>query len=932
MGLKTFDRLEILHLLRFVYARLLIHEERLGVLVDLCTRELAQRNVVLPGSTTVERLVIHVREHVSKRLYTKLANRLNKKQIESLEHLLDVGTQDGIRKSPLELLRRPPDRISSTALSKALNRIEAIRDVGVAKVNLEDVPESRLIAISKYAQVAWAQSIAKLSRVRCRATMLVYMQYLEKDATDDALEVFDALMTTLQLRNERKRRVERLRTIADLDASALLLRDALRVVFDEKIVDDHVRKTMFSKVNKDKLLEAMTVVTEITSPAEDVEAEVWSNAVTVVGRFIVKLLSVIEFDGTSNADPLLTAMKWLVRTSGKSRDSWGVIPKNFIPRKWHNLVLNKPNELDSGLEKVSKTPRASDSKTKRKQVQPRETDQLNRSMYAVCIAHQLQQALKRREVFVPRSHKHGDPRTRLLQGEAWESKRNDICRSLGLSKNGGLEVQKQTQELHGAYLQILEQHKLEPCISLESHPKYKGKFLPVVPALEGIPETETYCFLERRLEERLPDIDLSELMLEVNAATGFCDDMVLLSEGQSKIEKSDLALSVCAVLVAQACNIGLHAVAQQHLPALSLGRLAWVQQNYVRADTILKANARLVDYHAQLPLVQHWGGGEVASADGLRFVVPIRNVFSGANSKYFGAQRGITFYSLMSDQYAQLHYTVVPGTLRDSLYLLSLLLEQQTSIEPKEIMTDTAGYSDVVFGLCKLLGFQFSPRIKDLGELRYWRTDAKADYGILNDVSSNKIKTELIVEHWDDILRLVGSLKLNAVKATDIMRVLTPKGSLSQLGKAIAEVGRIQKTKYLLEYISSEVLRRRVHAQLSRGELRNSIAREVYHGHRGEMREKFRDGMENQLGALGFVINAIALWNTRYMQAALSLIQELGDDVLDEDVARLSPLKWKHINFLGRYHFELLEAVAEGDLRPLKDPNTVDPFESILRA
>lgn len=292
-------------------------------------------------------------------------------------------------------------------------------------------------------------------------------------------------------------------------------------------------------------------------------------------------------------------------------------------------------------------------------------------MYAVCIAHQLQQALKRREVFVARSHKYGDPRTRLLQGEAWENKRNDICRSLGLSKTASFEVQKQSIELHTAYLQILEQHKTEPCLSFEADPKHKGKFLPVVPALQGIPETETYKFLERRLEERLPDIDLSELMLEVNASTGFCDDMILFSEGQSNLKKSDLSMSICAVLVAQACNIGLHAVAQQTHPALTLGRLAWVQQNYVRADTILKANARLVDHHVHLPLVQHWGGGEVASADGLRFVVPIRNVFSGANSKYFGAQRGITYYSLVSDQYAQLHYTVVPGTLRDSLYLLS---------------------------------------------------------------------------------------------------------------------------------------------------------------------------------------------------------------------------------------------------------------------
>jgi hypothetical protein len=78
-----------------------------------------------------------------------------------------------------------------------------------------------------------------------------------------------------------------------------------------------------------------------------------------------------------------------------------------------------------------------------------------------------------------------------------------------------------------------------------------------VPALEGIPETATYQTLERRLDERLPEIDLSELLLEVNAATGFCEDMSPLSEGQSILEKKDLAMSICAVLVAQACNIGL---------------------------------------------------------------------------------------------------------------------------------------------------------------------------------------------------------------------------------------------------------------------------------------------------------------------------------------------------------------------------------------
>jgi hypothetical protein len=333
-----------------------------------------------------------------------------------------------------------------------------------------------------------------------------------------------------------------------------------------KLSRSRSQATFLSAFPEERLLEAMSLVTEITSPAEDVEAEIWSNAITVIGRFIVKLLSTIEFDCISSAQPLIEAMNFLVKTSGQVRESWGVIPTEFVPRKWRKIVLNT---------QTSSEPKSKQERTRE------QADQLNRPMYAVCIAHQLQQALKRREVFVARSHKYGDPRTRLLQGEAWETKRSDICRSLGLSKTASLEVQKQSDELHSAYLHILEQHNTEPCISFETDPKHKGKFLPVVPAFQGIPETESYKFLERRLEERLPDIDLSELMLEVNAKTGFCDDMILFSEGQSNLKKSDLSMSICAVLVAQACNIGLHAVAQQSHPALTLGRLAWVQQNYV---------------------------------------------------------------------------------------------------------------------------------------------------------------------------------------------------------------------------------------------------------------------------------------------------------------------------------------------------------------
>jgi TnpA family transposase len=203
----------------------------------------------------------------------------------------------------------------------------------------------------------------------------------------------------------------------------------------------------------------------------------------------------------------------------------------------------------------------------------------------------------------------------------------------------------------------------------------------------------------------------------------------------------------------------------------------------------------------------------------------------------------------------------------------------------------------------------------------------KAKYGKLDGIAKNHIDEKLIAHHWDDILRLIGSLKLGAANAVDIMRVLARDGSLSGLGKAVQEVGRIAKTLYLLEYIGDESYRRRIHTQLNRGELRGRVARWVLHGDRGQIKKKYRAGMELQLGALGLVVNIVVLWNTLYAQAALELLEAMGEDMLEEDLARLTPLKWRHINVHGHFVFRLLEGVEGGDLRPLRDPNALTELE-----
>lgn len=424
--------------------------------------------------------------------------------------------------------------------------------------------------------------------------------------------------------------------------------------------------------------------------------------------------------------------------------------------------------------------------------------------------------------------------------------------------------------------------------------------------------------LRAMVAERMPRVDLPEILLEIAARTGFTESFTHISEQSARAD--DLTTSICAVLLSEACNTGIEPLVRGDVPALQRDRLTWVGQNYLRDETLVASNAKLVSAQNGLTLAQIWGGGEVASADGIRFVVPVKTVHAGPNPKYFGVGRGVTYYNLVSDQFTGLHAITVPGTLRDSLVLLSVVLEQETELQPTQIITDTGAYSDVVFGLFRLLGYRFSPRLADVGGTRFWRIDSNANYGLPNGIARQKVNLERIAEHWDDFLRLAGSLKLGLVSPTSIMRTLQVGDRPTRLAQALSEFGRIDKTLHVLNYIDDEDMRGETLIQLNRGEGRHSLARAVFHGKRGELRQRYREGQEDQLGALGLVVNVIALWNTIYMEAVLNQLRQEGYTVLDKDVSRLSPLIRAHINMLGRYSFAVPDSVIRGELRPLRDP------------
>ena len=726
-GYRDFsDQPEHFRLVRWLYVRAWLSVERPGMLFDLTTARLVGHKVLLPGVTVLARLVALVRDRAAARLWRVLAASPSVEQRARLEALVLVP--EGSRQSPLDRNRRGPTRVSGPALIAALDRLTEIRALGVGQLLLPRVPSGRLKALARYAAAARAQAIARMPDDRRIATLLAFARAFEATAQDDALDLLDLLITDIVAQAQHLGQQERLRTIRDLDAAALQLREACAVLFDEACADRKVRSTVFARVPEPRLREAAALVAFLARPPEDNYHKELIERYGRVRRFLPALLREIAFQGTQAGQPLLHALKALVTPTVHQPDLCRA-PMDIVSRAWRRLVVGPDHQVD-------------------------------RRAYTLCVLECLQDGLRRRDVFVSPSERWDDPRIKLLHGAAWEADRPRVCQILGRQPTAEGELDALAQNLDAAYRRTLTNLPTNTAVRIEI---VAGRDALTLTPLDKLEEPTSLLTLRQAVTSLLPRADLPEILLEIHARTGFADEFTHMSEAAARV--GDLSVSLCAVLLAEACNIGLAPLIRREIPALTESRLSWVQQNYIRAETLIRANARLVDAQAQLPLAQAWGGGEVASADGLRFVVPVRTINAGPNSKYFGTGRGITYYNFTSDQFTGFHGIVIPGTLRDSLFILEGLLEHETGLNPREVMSDTAGYSDLVFGLFWLLGYQFSPRLADIGEARFWRIDPAADYGALDRVARQRVNTKLIARNWDDMLRVAGSLKSGTISA-----------------------------------------------------------------------------------------------------------------------------------------------------------------------
>ncbi len=870
---------------------------------------LRERKVLLPGVTTLVRLVARVRDETTHRLWRMLEALLTPAQRRVLDRLLEVPP--GLRVSDLERWRKgPPPRGSGPAIIAALDQVAEIQGLGLAGLGAEAVvPPRRLSELARYGMTADAWLIRRDPDDRRLATLLATARFLEGKSVDDALELLDLLMSA-ELLNKAQREADRdkARKHPRLARASARLAVAVEALFESDgwgEPDDEPRVSQIweaveAVVSRADLRAALTVVSETVPPPGAEDPDDWRTG--LLGRYLtvsgfLKLLpSVISFGATAEGAPVLAAMRALPDVLAyRSRLPTPLIPGRLIDAgvvtgPWRRLVFGYPAHAGGAV---------------------------SRHAYAFCVLEQFWRYLKRRDIYADASTRWCNPQARLLEGQAWTAIRADVLTTLGLPGDPGALLAGHARVLDGAYREVGGRLAVNTEVTISDDGKIH------LTGVKAIEEPTSLVDLRARTTAMLPRVDLPEVILEVMSwVPELGEAFTPVSGGRSRLD--DLPVSVAACLAAHSMNIGYRPVAKKGVLALERSRLSHVYQNYVRPETLAAANAPLVARQAGLLLARAWGGGLVAAVDGMRFVVPVPAAFARPNRKFFGSKRGMTWLNAINDRGMGRGAKIVSGTVRDSLHMVDVIFGLDGGELPEIIVSDTGSYSDVVFGLLELLGISYRPALADLPDQKGWRFKADADYGPLSTFARGRIDTAKISRNWEDILRVVASIYTGTVRAYDVVTMLQRDGHPTALGEAIAMYGRIFKSLHILACIDTdETYRRDIKGIRNLQEGRHALARKICHGRKGELYHRYERGLENQLGALGLVLNCVVLWTTVYLDAAVRQLRAQGYPVLEEDMARLSPFVSRHLGVHGTYSF-VLPDLAPGAIRDLRDPDATD--------
>lgn len=848
--------------------------DRGDLIVSAMVEFLRARGILLPTAVTLERLGLAARARARRRAYRHLAEGLDEATLGRLNALITIRV--GEDRTPLAWLREGSEVPTQKNLVGLIERLQAVRALGIGADRERRIHQARYAAIAREAALLSAQHLTRFDEHRRRATLVVLARELEAALTDSALTVFDKLMGGVFRRAEREHQAESAQRAKTLDLPVRALLGLAKLLLAAREARDDPIATVEKVMGWDRVEQLVKDLDHTLTPERADPLRAVMDRYLTVRRLAPVVLEAFVFRSWKAGDPLLAALEVLRQAYASGRKKLrGRVPTTFLTPAWRRRVGGGPT--------------------------------FDRRVYEVATLAALRDRLRSGDVWVEGSRAFRAFEAFLLPPDAFTTRQRD--QELGLAVPDTFETWR-TARLTSLAIRLQEVEALAAA----------GELPEAVITEEGLsispirqPDTTEADALSRRLYRRLPRLRITDLLAEVHAWTGFADRFSHLRTGAPP----DDPLALMTAVLADATNLGLARMARSS-GVFSHAQLLWTAEWHVRDETYRAALTGLVEAIHSHPFTALWGDGDTASSDGQFFRAGgLGEARADYNAKY-GAEPGVKFYTHVSDRFAPFHTKVIAANASEALHVLDGLLHHETSLAIREHYTDTGGVSDHVFGLCHLLGFRFAPRIRDLADRRLYLAEGLADTPTLKPMIGGGINFRLIQDHWDDLLRLAASIKAGTVAPSGILRRLAAYPRQNALAKALREIGLLERTLFTFDWISDPALRRRSNAGLNKGEARNALARALFFHRQGEIRDRTFENQKYRASGLNLVVAAVILWNTVYLSRAVADGRARQEDISDALLAHMAPLGWEHISFNGDYIWPTRP--LEGGFRPLRNP------------
>src|SRR4051794_31558541 len=492
-GYRTFDAPGLsFRLTRWLYALCWTGTDRPSVLFDRATVWLMAGKVLLPGATTLERLVARVRARASERLWQRLSMNVTPAQRERLEALL-VVPEIGRRQSPLDRLRNGPVLTSGKELARTVRRLGEVQDLARDLPRTDRVPRSRVLALARFATASKAQAIMRLPDQRRVATLLAFVRTLEASAQDDVLDLFDVVVTRIFADAKTREEEARLRSLRDLDAAALVLRGVgapvlplLKPVRAAALAratpspeTAGAKSTPALAFTQADLIAAIGAVSPseiaalVTPVPEAIEVAIarvdalvrppgrpYVDALVAshasVTRFLPTLARTVSFGANPAGRSVMDAIDYLRGGEAARRRH---PPTAFVPKAWMGDVVDENGAVDQ-------------------------------TVWTMCLVERMRQTMRRRDLYATPAMRYADPRIGLLDGAAWEAARPTVCRTLERSPDGTAEVARLAERLDAAYRAAADHLPQNEAIRVIARAAAENRPDLVVTALDKLDERE----------------------------------------------------------------------------------------------------------------------------------------------------------------------------------------------------------------------------------------------------------------------------------------------------------------------------------------------------------------------------------------------------------------------------------------------------------